>query len=137
MNYKISICHPDKAEIEEPKTTLDKQQVLTFFSNYPWMERIEFADNMPQEEVQYSPSIRFTNTQNKRSLEMTADKEDSALVFSLWYERPVLVKILFGLFGKTKIMKVVDKGPFDKQASFIHLNTFLDKKYDELERIMT
>ena len=91
---------------------------------------------MPQEDVIYSPSIRFTHTENKRSLELTVDKEDEQMVFSLWFERPVKVKILFGLFGTTEMMKVIDKFSFSKEASVQHLNTFLEEKYDELELVM-
>lgn len=136
MKYKISICHPDKKKIEILPNELDRKKALAFFNEYPWMEQLAFLDSMKQEEVQYSPSIRFTNTSNNISLEMTADSKDGKLFFSLWFERPVRTKILFGLLGKKDKMKLTDKWGFDHASSKQHLAAFLDENYNEVERIM-
>ncbi len=136
MNYKISICHPDKEEIEFPHKTLNNELSLKFFDNYPWVEQLELLDKMVQEDVHYSPSVRFTNTRNNVSLEMTADSKDGELIFSLWFERPVMTKILFGLLGEKEKMKLIDKWGFDYASSKEHLDAFLKEKYSKIERVM-
>ena len=136
MKYKISICHPDNEEIEILSKTHSHQEAQEFFDNYPWIEQLDLLDKMNQEEVQYSPSVRFTNTINNISLEMTAESKDGKLFFSLWYERPVMTKILFGLLGKKDKMKLIDKWGFDDVSSREHLEAFLGGKYNEVELVM-
>lgn len=91
---------------------------------------------MNQVDVQYSPSVRFTNTMNNISLEMTAESKDGNVFFSLWFERPVMTKILFGLLGEKERMKLIDKWGFDHASSKEHLEDFLDQKYSDLEQAM-
>ena len=136
MNYNISICHPDKEEIEILQKKLNSKEASKFFDDYPWIEQLELINKMNQEDVQYSPSVRFTNTKNSISLEMTAESKDGKLFFSLWYERPVMTKILFGLLGEKEKMKLIDKWGFDHVSSKEQLEAFLKENYDEVEQIM-
>ena len=136
MNYKISICHPDKKEIEVIPNSLDSKKAIAFFNDYPWKEQLELLDKMNQEKVQYNPSVRFTNTSNNISLEMTVESKNGKISFSLWFERPVRTKILFGLLGEKDKMKLTDKWGFDHASAKQHLTAFLEENYDEVERIM-
>lgn len=136
MIYKLSICHPDNENIENLTKTFSSNEAQTFFNKYPWKEQLELLDNMNQEDVIYSPSIRFTNTTNNISLEMTAELNEGNISFSLWFERPVMTKILFGLFGKKEKMKLTEKYGFDHASSKKHLEDFLNQKYNDLERVM-
>lgn len=136
MSYKISICYPDQEEIELREEIVSSEDAYAFFANYPWSEQIELSNIMPQDDVRYSPSIRFTNELNKRFLELTADEEDNKIMFSLWYGRPKTTKIFFGLLGEKEVIKVIDKWSFDKETSLSHLSSFLDEKYEEMEIIM-
>lgn len=136
MCYKISICFPDKEEIKVQTNKFNKRECLNFFENYPWVEQLKLLKQIPEVEVHYNPSIRFTNVAKKRSLELTAFYQDSQIMFSFWFERPVKKKTVFGLFWEKDIMKVIDKSAFDKETSLKYLDIFLEEKYDKLEVVM-
>jgi hypothetical protein len=133
MFYTISICHPDKEQIEILPNPLSKRESQEFFDNYPWIKQLDFMD---QEKIHFSPSIRFTNNANNISLEMTADSIDSKLFFSLWYERPVKTKILFGILGEKDKLKLIEKWGFDYASAQSLLKKFLSDNHTEIERVM-
>lgn len=136
MKYEISICHPDKEEIEILPNKLNGKEALKFFDEYPWLEQLELIDKMDKDDIQYSPSVRFKNTIDNISLEMTAESKDGKLFFSLWYERPVMTKILFGLFGEKEKMVLIEKWGFDPISSKKHLEDFLKQNYNAIELAM-
>lgn len=109
MTFKYSICHPEKEEIEFKNNPISDNEVLDIAKKYPWVEKLKFADGLNQEKVYYSPSLDFTNIKNGKSLCLTANFDKNGnLEFSLWYLRPKIVKVLFGLFGEKEKM-VVDE----------------------------
>ena len=135
MHYKITVCYPDQKEIEEFPKLLNAEEALTFFKHFPWQEKVDLQESMDYNKVHYNPSVRFTHSSG-RSLEMTADSEKKPYGFSLWYERPVKVKVFFGLMGEKEKNQVIDKWDFDPATAEKHLETFLDGKYEEVEKIM-
>ena len=137
MTYKYSICHPDKSEIEYPETELNSYEVIELIKYYSWLEILKSMDNIPDEKIYYSPSLGFENLSNKRSLGITATLENGKPEFSLWYNRPVKIRPLFGLLAEKTKMKVTDKWDFtlDKAIEYYHL--FLNRNYEKLERLMT
>lgn len=138
MSYTYSICHPEKEEIEYHSVSLDKKGVLEVVTNYVWDEKLDTLEELPEDDIFYSPSLDFTNTSNKHSFCLTAMRnKNKELEFSLWYNRKVKYKVLFGLFGKKEKMQVVDKWGFDKKDAVEYLKIFLDEEYRELEALMT
>ena len=137
MTYKYSICHPDKFEIEYPETELNSYEVIELIKYYSWLEILKSMDNIPDEKIYYSPSLDFENLSDKRSLGITATLENGKPEFSLWYNRPVKTRPLFGLLSEKTKMKVTDKWDFslDKAIEYYHL--FLNRNYEKLERLMT
>lgn len=136
MKYKISICHPEIEGIEVFPQLFNSKEAQVFFNSYPWKEQLKLLDNMDPKDVQYSPSVRFTNTTNNISLELTAEANDGKLLFSIWFERPIMTKILFGLLGEKNRMKLIDKSGFDHISSKKYLTAFLGENYDEIEKVM-
>lgn len=67
---------------------------------------------------------------------MTAERVNGELFFSLWYERPVLTKILFGILGEKDRFKLIEKYGINETSARKHLKAFLKENYSELERIM-
>ena len=135
MHFKITVCHPDQKEIEEFPKLLNAEEALTFFKRFPWQEKLNLLESMDHEDIHYQPSVRFTNNSG-RSLEMTADSDLKPYGFSLWYESPVMVKVFFGLMGEKEKNQVIDKWNFNPATAQKHLETFLDGKYEEVEKIM-
>lgn len=136
MTYKYSICYPDKKEIEYRNTPIFGKEVIEIAENYPWIDKLNFSDTLHQEEVHYSPSIDFTCIQNGVSLGLTAHfGKDKNLEFSLWYNRPKKVKLLFGLFGKKEKMLVDDAWSFSLEESILYLKYFINGDYSKIESL--
>lgn len=93
--------------------------------------------SLEYDKVNYNPSIRFTNDTNGLWLELTAEGEPDKISFSLWYNRPVIKKVFFGLFGEKEGFDVIDKGPFSFEKSSEMLSLFLNEKSVELEKLFS
>ncbi|MGB6082892.1 hypothetical protein [Moheibacter sp.] len=136
MNFKYSICFPDQKEIQYFNEPITRKEVLEIAKNYPWLEQIHQADAMDQNKVHYSPSIDFTNLQDKRSFCLTADLDDNKnLSFSLWYNRPKKVKVLFGLFGEKETMIVDDVWNYNFNQAIQFLEHFVNQNYQIIEEL--
>lgn len=135
--YKYSICHPDRAEIEYPSSLLDKEQVFEMVRKYPWVHQMKVKNGMSEGEVYYNPSLDFTHKADNHSLTLTADMDhNNVLDFSLWYNRPVKMKIFFGLLGNIMKRKEIDKWSFSEKEALSCLEVFLNRDYDQVEQIM-
>lgn len=134
--YTYSICHPDEKEIEYKKEIISSKNVLEIAKNYLWIEQLKFADSLGRESAYYNPSLDFTCIQDGKSFCLTADyNKEKELEFSLWYNRPKNVKILFGLLGRKEKMIVDDIWSIDFQTSLQYLQYFVEGNYDKIEKI--
>jgi hypothetical protein len=88
---------------------------------------------MPPEVINYSPSLDFTNLQDNHSLCLTAEGDPEEYAFSVWYKRPVMRKVLFGLLGEREKMEVIDK-LFSVDGAFRLLELFLRQEYNSIEK---
>lgn len=132
-NYTWSVCYPDKPNIED-RGLIERSRILNTFSSYPWSDQLTLLSELAYEEVNYNPSIRFTNTTNGRWLELTAEGSPTDILFSIWYSRPVIKKVLLGILGEKEVDDVVDNRPFGFDRSKEFLDLFLEEKYEELEQ---
>jgi len=136
MNFKYSICHPEKEDIEYRNSLISEKEVLEIAENYPWIEKLKFSDTLKQENVQYSPSLDFTNIENKKSFCLTAGYDKNGkLEFSLWYNRPKMVKVLFGLLGEKEKMVVDDFWSLNFENSLKYLEHFVNGNYSTIEKL--
>ena len=136
MTFKYSICHPEKADIEYKNNPISDKEVLQIAKNYPWIEKLKLSDTLKQENVHYSPSLDFTNIKNGKSFCLTAGYDKNGkLEFSLWYNRPKKVKILFGLLGEKEKMIVDDFWSLDFDKSIKYLEYFVNRNYSIIEEL--
>lgn len=136
MTFKYSICHPDKKEIEYLNEPIKAKKVLEIAKNYPWLEQLKSADSIDQSKVYYSPSLDFTCLENDRSFCLTAYFNDrKELEFSLWYNRPKKVKILFGLLGETEKFVVDDIWEYSFEEAIKNLEHFVYGSYPLIEAL--
>lgn len=133
MHYKHSICHPENPEIEYPYKELTTEQVRETARHYPWKQELQKLKTMPPEVINYSPSLDFTNLQDNHSLCLTAEGDPEEYAFSVWYKRPVMRKVLFGLLGEREKMEVIDK-LFSVDGAFRLLELFLRQEYNSIEK---
>ncbi len=136
MSYKYTICHPDKPDIEYRDTPISPDEVLKIAGNYPWMQLLKDMKSMNSDEIHYNPSLEFICIEDGKSLTLTAgfDKYEK-LDFSLWYNRPKKVKVLFGLLGEKEKMVVDDVWEIDFEKALKCLKFFVEKKYNEIEKL--
>ncbi|WP_435523079.1 hypothetical protein [Chryseobacterium indoltheticum] len=109
---------------------------LEITKNYPWMEQLKFTDSLGRDSTYYNPSLDFTCIQNGRSFCLTSDyNKEGKLEFSLWYNRPKNIKILFGLLGRREKMIVDEVWSIDFQTSLQYLQCFVDGEYEKIETL--
>ena len=134
MLYKYSICYPNTENIEYKETPISGNEVLDIARNYPWMEQLKISESMDQDKVCYSPSLDFNCIDDGRSLGLTVIlNNNNEMEFSLWYNRPKRVKILFGLLGEKEEMVVDDIWQFDLNTAIKYLEHFVNSDYQIIE----
>jgi hypothetical protein len=136
MTYKYSICYPDRKEIEYKNNLISANEALVIAKNHPWIEQLELLKNLNQDKICYNPSIDYSSTKNRKSFCLTANyNDDNKLEFSLWYNRPKKIKVLFGLLGEKEKMIVDDIWKIDFEKAIKYLEYFLNEKYDIIENL--
>lgn len=136
MSYTYSICYPDKAKIEYRTSIISSDEVLNIAKNYPWLEQLNLLEKLDGNDVCFNPSLNFTSTKDGKSFGLTANySESKQLEFSLWYNRPKRVKVLFGLLGTKEKMDVGDVWHIDFETALKYLKHFLDGEFEIVERL--
>ncbi|WP_166926114.1 hypothetical protein [Flavobacterium poyangense] len=138
MTFKYSICHPDKEDIEYKNYPISESEVLKIAENYPWIQLLDFSESIPENQVQYNPSLDFTCIESKQSFGLTAIYDDQRkLSFSIWYKRPKKVKVWFGLFGESEKMIVDDYWSLNFSDALKFLQYFVNGNYQKVEELYT
>lgn len=136
MTFKYSICHPEKENIEYRNTSISGNEVFEITRNYPWIEKLKLSDSLNQEDVHYNPSLDFTCIENGKSFCLTANYDkNNNLEFSLWYNRPKKVKILFGLLGEKEKMVLDDIWSISFDKSLKYLEYFVNGNNSLIEQL--
>lgn len=136
MNYTYSICHPDKPKIEHPSQVLSTKEVSEMIASYSWLEILKLMENIDNDKIYYSPSLDFKNQKDSYSLGITATLENGKPEFSLWYNRPITKRSLFGLLAPKTKMEVIDKWGFTIEQALKYYSLFLNQEYKRLEELM-
>lgn len=136
MKFKYTICLPNKSEIQYFDEILNGDQVLENAKRYPWISQLELTEKLGVENVHYSPSLEFINTNTNHSFTLTAIYNDrKELSFSLWYNRPKKVKVLFGILGEKEKMVVDDVWDYNLTDAIRYLEYFVNDDIKEIEKI--
>jgi hypothetical protein len=136
MTFKYSICHPEKENIEYRNASISGSEVLEITKNFPWIEKLKLLDSLNEEDIYYSPSLDFTCIENGKSFCLTANYDkNNNLEFSLWYNRPKKVKILFGLLGEKEKMVVDDIWSISFDNSLKYLEYFVNGNNSLIEEL--
>jgi hypothetical protein len=136
MNYKYSICYPDKEQIQYIDTPISGNEVVAIAKKFDWLEQLKLTESINPNKVYYSPSLDFKCIENERSFCLTADfNKNKEIEFSLWYNRPKKVKILFGLLGESEKMVVDDVWNFKFDEAIKYLEHFVNRNYQIIENL--
>lgn len=74
---------------------IERGKIIDILDRFPWSDLLVKIDNSEERDVHFSPSIEFENKSNKHGLTISIVDGDDFYVF---YKRPKVVSILFGLF---------------------------------------
>lgn len=99
MNFNVSFCDPLKKDIIN-YGNISHDHIVDKFLSISWTEYLEKMRNASRNDIYYSPSISFQNSDTKHGLEISAVGEPETYEFFIFYKRPKLVKKFFGLTTK-------------------------------------
>jgi hypothetical protein len=66
-NYRCSICEPDDPKVIE-KGSIRKEEIIETFEQFPWEDRLRKMETMKDDDICFSPSLEFINTDAKQGL---------------------------------------------------------------------
>lgn len=136
MTFKYSICHPNKPNIEYINNPVSGNEVLKIAKDYPWIKKLKILDSLNDGEVNYNPSLDFTCIEKKISFCLTANFDNNKkLEFSLWYNRPKKVNVLFGFLVKKEKMVVDEIWSISFDKSLKYLEHFVNGNYSIIENL--
>ena len=84
----------------------------------------------------YNSFLYFTNSNNGKSFCLTANfTKNEKLEFSICYNRPKKVKILFGFLGEKEKMVVGELWSLDFEKAMNYLEFFVNGNYATMEEL--
>ena len=101
MNFTVSFWDPFKP-YEIKMGEMDEAKVLETFEKVPWTNFLERMAGKKPSEINYSPTIEITNTENKTALTLSATGLPDKPEYYIFFKRSKKVKQLFGLSEKVK-----------------------------------
>jgi len=97
MPFRASFCDPfEKNIIEMGK--IEKDKIMELFENTAWIELLTKMKTDKHAVIHYAPSLEIENTDNRHGLCITAI---NGCEWDIFYKRPKLKKMFFGLYQKT------------------------------------
>ena len=135
MNFTVSFWDPFKP-YEIKMGEMDAAKVLETFEKVPWIKFLERMVGKKPNEINYSPTIEITNTENKTALTLSATGLPDKAEYYIFFKRSKKVKQFFGLSEKLKENYLSEaKGQTYDDASNC-LQAFLKNDLDLIESKM-
>ncbi|MEI9945997.1 MAG: hypothetical protein WDN26_17470 [Chitinophagaceae bacterium] len=123
--YRWSTCLPDKAGINE-MGLITKEDAIEAFEQFPWIEHLSKMDFLKEEDIYYSPSLEFENTDTKHMVTFSIVGDDKGNEFYIFYKRPKVIRSFFGLSKKEVEDYVSDITGQTKEDAIKFLTAFLN-----------
>lgn len=98
-NYRWSICDPTSPTVIE-KGRIEQDRILETFEQFPWIEQLRNMSSMKEEDICFSPSLEFENTDTKLGVLVSIVGDINNYEFYIFYKRPKTVKSFFGLIKR-------------------------------------
>ena len=96
MKFRASFCDPFKPDIIE-MGDIPEETIIDRFEKIPWSNLLKEMEGKTDDEIHFSPSLEIENKENSNGLSISAVGDPYNIEFYIFYKRPKLVKILFGL----------------------------------------
>lgn len=116
MQFKISFCDPFKKDIVE-LGRMPETKALEIFKNAKWDEYLSKMKTTKEEDIFFSPSFEIENAENINALSISAVGEPNNFEFYIFYKRPKMIKLFFGIIKRMKEDYITDiTGQTEKDA---------------------
>jgi hypothetical protein len=133
-DYSWSICEPDQPKVIE-KGSIRKEEILETFENFAWIDRLRKIAGMKDDDVCFSPSLGFKNTETGQGVEFSIVGTEEEYEFYIFYQRPATLKT-FGLFKRQLKNHLSDITGQTKEDAVKFLNAFLNNDFSYMEAAM-
>ena len=131
MNYRYSICYPDKPKPEWFENSISEAQVKNMFNSYPFEEELKKPD-----EGNFAPSLEFQNLTDSYRIIFSAFLENQ----KIWFQVTLLIPPNRPIekFNDELFYKECDEihSNFNQQDSLGILDLFLESKYKAIKQLM-
>lgn len=98
-SFRASFCDPFKPDIVE-LGTIAEADIIPTFEKIPWQEYLTKMGEVSDKEIFFSPSLEVENRQTRHGLSISAVGDANGYEFIVFYKRPKMVKVFFGLKQK-------------------------------------
>lgn len=98
-NYRWSICDPTNPVVIE-KGKIEQDKIMETFEQFPWIEQLRSMSLMKEEDICFSPSLEFENTDTKLGVTFSIVGDEANYEFYIFYKRPKTIKSFFGLIKR-------------------------------------
>ena len=130
--YRWSICEPDNPSVIE-KGVIEKEDIVQTFIEFPWIDRLRKIATMKDDDVCFSPSIDFKNTETKQGVEFSIVGDENEYEFYFFYKRTKMVSSFFGFSKKTVEGYLSNKTGLTKDDAVNILQEFIKDNFEYLE----
>ena len=132
MKFRAAFCDPFKKDIIELGDIAD-DNIIGEYKKVRWSEILRSMEKKNHPSIYYSPSLEIQNKESKQGLEISAVGSPDNIEFYVFYKRPKLVKIFFGLKEKMKENYTTDITGQTEKDVLDYLNALLNNDVDFLD----
>ncbi|PIQ19803.1 MAG: hypothetical protein COW65_18645, partial [Cytophagales bacterium CG18_big_fil_WC_8_21_14_2_50_42_9] len=94
--FTYSICKPLESEIIK-MSEITSEEVMRLFEEFPWIEYLNVMNNVPEENIFYSPSLEIENKETRHGLSISIVGDAQHYEYYIFYKRSEMRKSFFGL----------------------------------------
>ena len=131
-DFRHSICEPLNPENIE-KGFIDKDQIISTFSTFPWNKYLEQLNNAEESEIYHSPTLEIENKKNQNGLTISAVGVPDDYEFYIFFKRPKMRKQFFGLIKKMDNDYLSDLTGQTEEDVLNCLNALINNELEYLE----
>ena len=99
MQYRASFCDPLQPDIVE-LGDIAQDQIIGKFESIRWSDYLQQMKDAKESDIHYSPSLEIEHKESKHGLSISAVGEPTHYEFYIFYKRPKIVKVFYGLKEK-------------------------------------
>ena len=136
MKLKYSELHPLKSYAVNEQF-LTKEEFITRFNEYPWLEMLNLVNSAPDNQIHYSPSLNLEDDEGK-GISVSIVGEIDSHEYYISYKRPTIRKgtkwlgfVSYEYLDENFASLIPQQTKQDAMDAFIY---FYDRNFEALEK---